>query len=331
MHLLLASWLDPFVAFIWLVVEHINAVIGNLGWSLVILAALIRGAFWALNVKQFKAMLSMQRVAPKIKAIQERYKGDQQRIQQETMALYREAGVNPLAGCLPMLVQLPILYSVYWVIALNDTITKTVHNHPVPNSVCRSASMPDWFSTFPLHHLLHPICFDKQTFLWVNPTFAAHLPHIIGANLAGADVILLALYAGSMYFSMRYASVPSTDAQQAQMQRMMAMFSPLLLAYFGWRSQWPSAMILYWFAYNAFTMAQQMYMLRRYHQPLAMLDSEHVAGDDGAGRQAALGNGASKRPAAIAQDGAATNGSESPDAQGTLATRKRRRKRKRKR
>lgn len=313
MHLLFGgSVLDPFVAFIWFVVEHINAVVGNLGWTLIILAALIRGVFWGLNVKQFKAMLSMQRIAPKLKAIQARYKGDQQRIQQETMALYRGAGVNPLAGCLPMIVQLPILYSVYWVIALNDTIK---NGKLSPTSMCASPTPPPWFANFPMHGLLHATCFDTQHFLWVGSSLAARFPHIFAANLASADVVLLALYAGSMYFSMRYGSVPSTDEQQAQVQRMMAIFSPVLLAYFGWRAQWPSAMILYWFSYNAFTMAQQVYMLRRYHQPLSVLDSEHVVTEE-----------ATAEP----KDAALTSGTQSAQEQQETTHRRRRRRKKRK-
>lgn len=295
-HLLLAaSWLDPFVWLLWQIVQYVNVVVHNLGASLIILAALIRAVFWGLNVKQFKAMLSMQRIAPRLKQIQERYKGDQQRIQQETMAMYREAGVNPLAGCLPMLVQLPILYSVYWVV------------------------------------LEHKALFDTTKFLWIGTSISTQYPQVFATSLAAPDVVLLALYAGSMYFSMRYGSVPSTDEQQAQMQRIMAIFSPLLLAYFGWRAHWPSAMILYWFSYNAFTMAQQVYMLRRYHQPLSALDSAHTFGEEDASKQAALGNGGAKSVAALPKGAIAGNGAgdENVSAQSDAPRRRRRKKKKR--
>ncbi len=326
MHILFASLLDPFVAFLWLVVEHINAVVHNLGWSLIILAALIRGAFWGLNVKQFKAMLAMQRVAPQLKRIQERYKGDQQRIQQETMALYRETGVNPLAGCLPMLVQLPIIYSVYWVVQLNRTCV---------------AQKPYWhngmadFLNFPLHQMLHFLCAKSQGFLWIGSSIATHVPHVFGktilaSNLADSDLILVVLYAASMYFSVRYGSAPATDPQQAQMQRMMAIISPLMIGYFAWNYQWPSAMVLYWLAYNIFTMAQQIYMLRRYHQPLSMLDSEHVLTED-AGKPKALpgGDGASKRAAAITDDASGNGGQNAQQTEGTGRRRRRKKKKKR--
>jgi YidC/Oxa1 family membrane protein insertase len=295
LHLLLAAlnihWLDPFVNFLWWIVQHIDGVVHNLGWSLIILAALIRGVFWGLNVKQFKAMLSMQRIAPRLKQLQEKFTGDQQRLQQETMALYREAGVNPLAGCLPLVVQLPVLYSVFYVV------------------------------------MQHKALFSTEHFAWVGSPLSAQWPQIFAPSLALPDIALIVLYAGSMYFSVRYGSVPSTDPQQAQMQRMMALISPLMLGFFGWRYHWPSAMVLYWLSYNVFTMGQQIYMLRRYHQPLSMLDSEHVVTEDLKPKNVtpalpARGNGAAATAAGnpgVASDGADAN-----------APRRRRRKKKKK-
>lgn len=252
MHVVLAaSWLEPIVTILYQIVSAIDKPVGNLGWSLVILAALIRLVFWPLNTAQFKAFLSMQKVAPQLKRLQERYKDDRQKLQQEQMALYREHKVNPLAGCWPMLVQYPVIISVYYV----------VMNHK-----------PD---------------FQKQSWLWIGSPFshAVSAPSIFGhpilaASLAMPDLILIVLYALSMYLSVRYVSMPATDPQQAQTQRMMAVISPVMLGFLGWRYGWPSAMVLYWFAYNIFTMGQQFYMLRRYHQPLALIDSEHVITDE---------------------------------------------------
>jgi YidC/Oxa1 family membrane protein insertase len=255
MHLILAaSWLDPIVDALYKIVLVINKPVGNLGWSMVILAALIRAFFWPLNTAQFKSMMKMQKIAPLMKRLQDRYKDDKQKQQQETMALYREHGVNPLAGCWPMLVQYPVIIAVYWVV------------------------------------INHKSAFANQSWLWIGSTIsqaAANLKifglPIMAASLSHADLILVLLYAFSMYLSVRYVSVPATDPQQAQMQRNMAILSPLMLGFFGWRYQWPSAMVLYWFSYNILTMAQQFYLLRRYHQPLALIDSEHVITEDASG------------------------------------------------
>lgn len=319
-------FLDPFVAALWWIVQNINLVVHNLGVSLILLAVLIRGLFWQLNVKQFRAMLDMQRIAPRLKKLQERYKSEPQRLQQEQMALYREAGVNPLAGCLPLLVQIPILWSVYWVIGLNNTLRG---KNNAPNYLCQ-AHVPSWFGQFPLHAVLHPLCFNTQSFLWINPGLSASVPKLFGQsilapNLAAPDLLLIALYAASMYFSVRYGSAPSTDPQQAQMQRVMAVISPLMIGYFAWRGGWASAMVLYWFSYNLFTMGQQMYMLRKYHQPLSVLDSEHVVTEQGAGDGSGRtgGNGSAKAAAggnATASDGQGASG-------GSQRRRRRRKKR----
>jgi YidC/Oxa1 family membrane protein insertase len=243
--LLAANWfLDPIVNAMSQIVLTIDKVVHNLGWSLVVLAALIRIVFLPLNAAQFKSMLKMQRIAPQIKKLQARYKEDATKLQQETMALYKQQGVNPLAGCWPMLVQYPFLISVYYVV------------------------------------MNHKSLFENQNWLWIGSHVSTLYPTILATSLAHSDVILLVLYAASMYFSVRFGSMPATDPQQAQTQRLMSFVSPLMLGFFGWKYHWPSAMVLYWFAYNAFTMAQTFYMLRQSHEPLSFADSGHVITDD---------------------------------------------------
>jgi membrane protein insertase Oxa1/YidC/SpoIIIJ len=103
----------------------------------------------------------------------------------------------------------------------------------------------------------------------------------------------------SMYLFSRYATMPSTDPQQAQTQKLMAWFSPIMLGYFGFQWKWPSAMVLYWFSYNAFTMAQQFYLLKRYHQPLSVLDNEHAITDiPGDGKAKAIASNGATKPVA---------------------------------
>jgi YidC/Oxa1 family membrane protein insertase len=244
------SWLDPIVSGLsWLVNTINNYVPGhNLGISLIILAALLRLLFWPLNTKQFKSMMAMQKLAPKIKALQTRYKNDPQKLQTETMAMYKEAGANPLSGCLPLLVQYPFIISVYYLV------------------------------------LQHKDLYENQNFLWIGSEMAKHSPVLFGvpilaASLAHADLILLVLYALSMYISVRFGSMPATDPQQAQTQKMMSVLSPVMLGFIGFKYQWPSAMVLYWLSSNLFQMGQQFYLLRKYHEPISFLDSAHTVAD----------------------------------------------------
>jgi len=247
--LLAANWLlDPIVLWLGVIVSYINIPLHNLGLSLVVLALGFRVLFWPLNAQQFKSMMGMQKIAPKMKALQAKYKNDQTKLQQETMALYKSEGVNPLSGCLPLLVQYPFIISVFYMVTQNKAL------------------------------------YANQHFLWVGLTQNA--PHLFGkvpllaGNLAQGDAILLVLYGLSMYFSLRYGSMPATDPAQAQTQKMMSFLSPAMLFFIGFQYAWPSALVLYWLCSNLFQMAQQIYMMRRSHEPLSFLDSTHVITDD---------------------------------------------------
>lgn len=112
--------------------------VGDWGLAIIIVTLIIRLALFPLQRKQFKSTYEMQKVQPRLQEIQTKYEGDQQKIQEETMKLYQETGFNPLAGCLPMLVQMPvfiILFQVlrwkigdYW----DDTLGVTFYNI-IPN------------------------------------------------------------------------------------------------------------------------------------------------------------------------------------------------------
>lgn len=246
--ILASNPIEPIVQLLSRIIDVMGAHLGY-GWALVAFAALVRIVFWGLNTKQFKSTIEMQAIAPKLKAVQQRYKGDPQKVQQETMALYKEHNINPMASCLPLLVQMPILFSVFYAVKNNLS------------------------------------AYQNQHWLWINPAVSAVSPHLRGApifglSLAHTDVLLLVLYVASMYFSVRYSSMPATDPAQAQTQKMMAILSPAMIAYLGFQYQWPSALILYWLSFNVFTMAQQLYLLRKYHKPLAIADAGHVITDD---------------------------------------------------
>ncbi len=91
-------------------------IVGNWGWAIVILTAFIRILFYPLTHKSMKSMQEMQKLQPKMKRIREIYKNDRQRMNQEMMALYREHKVNPMGGCLPMLLQIPVFFALYQVL-----------------------------------------------------------------------------------------------------------------------------------------------------------------------------------------------------------------------
>jgi YidC/Oxa1 family membrane protein insertase len=220
--------LDPIVAVLHWILGHIFAVVHNYGWSLMILAAGVKLAFWPLNTMQFKAMKKTQEIAPQLKALQARYKNDREKLNEATMALYKETGANPLASCAPLIVQMPILISLYYAVLSDKAL------------------------------------FATQGWLWIGTSFAQNSPnHILAANLSAPDYVLLALYVVSMYFQVRL-STPAVDPQQAQQQKIMAFVSPVMVAFLGYKYHWPSALIVYWLSVNVFSMAQQFYLMRKY-------------------------------------------------------------------
>ncbi len=206
----------------------IHMLVPSYGLDMILLALVVRLALWPLAQQQFKSMAEMQKLQPLIKQLQAKHKGQPQELQAATMALYKEHAVNPLAGCLPMVIQLPVLFGLYW--AINSQISH----------------------------------FQQEHFLWIGSAISVQYPAIFATSLAVLDMPLFVIYIVSMYISVRYGSPPSSDPQQAQTQKIMAFVSPAMIAYFGWRYHFASALLLYWLSLNIFTMAQQFIMYRKF-------------------------------------------------------------------
>lgn len=102
--------------FLFTVMSYVHAVIGNWGWSIVIVTLLIKLAFFQLSAKSYRSMANMRRLQPKITALRDRYGDDKAKLSQATMELYRKEKVNPLGGCLPILIQIPVFIALYWVL-----------------------------------------------------------------------------------------------------------------------------------------------------------------------------------------------------------------------
>ncbi|PBP71427.1 membrane protein insertase YidC [Pseudomonas syringae] len=99
----------------WLL-QHIHAILGNWGWSIIVLTMLIKGLFFPLSAATYKSMARMRAVAPKLALLKEQHGDDRQKMSQAMMELYKKEKINPLGGCLPILVQMPVFLSLYWVL-----------------------------------------------------------------------------------------------------------------------------------------------------------------------------------------------------------------------
>lgn len=103
------------MALFWLL-KHIHQYVGNWGWSIVIVTVLIKLAFYHLSAKSYRSMANMRNLQPRLQALRERYGDDKQKLTQATMELYKTERVNPLGGCLPILVQIPVFIALYWML-----------------------------------------------------------------------------------------------------------------------------------------------------------------------------------------------------------------------
>lgn len=103
------------VAIFWLM-KHIYSVVGNWGWAIVLVTVLIKLVFYHLSAKSYKSMAAMRKLQPKLQALKERFGEDRQKLTQATMELYKKEKINPLGGCLPIIVQIPVFIALYWVL-----------------------------------------------------------------------------------------------------------------------------------------------------------------------------------------------------------------------
>lgn len=110
------GWLTILAKPLYWLLDKIYSVLGNWGWSIVALVLLLKIAFYGLNARAYASMAKMKAIGPRFQELRERYKDNPQQMQQETMRLYREEKVNPLGGCFPMLVQIPVFIALYWVL-----------------------------------------------------------------------------------------------------------------------------------------------------------------------------------------------------------------------
>jgi YidC/Oxa1 family membrane protein insertase len=278
------------------ILAWIYQVVGNFGVSIIILTLLIRIVLLPLGIKQIKSMGAMQAIQPKIKEIQKKYKGNKQKAQEETMKLYKEAGVNPLGGCLPLLLQFPILIAMYAVIRPPQLLPATVdgqdvyevHNNHLPVD-------SQLFENVVLHQDLNFLglnlqCSASQSGTQATEKASDRKPVTPNTPILNSDGTPLSFDAttgdgkidcGSKpiakipYFVLLVVMVGTTFYQQRQMQRAsppgaasgqqqaILKFMPLMFGIFGFT--FPAGLTLYWTVSNLWQIGQQWVLLKAGH------------------------------------------------------------------
>ena len=204
---------------------------GNFGVAVLAFTVLVKLAFFPLANKSYRSMAKMRLLAPKLQTLRERFGDDRQKLNQEMMALYKTEQVNPAAGCLPVLLQIPVFFALYKVLF----VTIEMRHAPFFGWIT-DLSAPDPTSIFNLFGFL--------------PYSVSFLPPFLQL---GVWPILMGV---SMFLQMRLNPAPP-DPIQAKVFQFMPIFFTFLLATF------PAGLVIYWTWNNLLSMAQQWYILKR--------------------------------------------------------------------
>ena len=218
---------------IFAVLHWLNALIGNMGWAIIGLTLIIKAILFPLAYKSYVAMAKMKELQPEMEKIKERAGDDRMKLQQEMMALYKKEKVNPASGCLPILLQIPIFFSLYKVIFVTIELRHAPWLGPF-----QDLSAPDPTSIINLWGLL---------------PFAGPEP---GSLLALIFIGILPLFLGiSMWLQQKLNPAP-TDPTQAMIFAWMPWVFMFMLGSFA------SGLVLYWIANNTITFIQQYAIMR---------------------------------------------------------------------
>jgi len=229
------------------------------GFAIIVFTLFIKLITLPLAIRQIESTKRLQELQPRLQALQKKYASNKEKLSQEQMALYKEAGVNPMGGCLPSLIQLPVWIGLYQALI----------------SLANAGILAGGF--FWLGDLSFPNTSVGTGWLWPGGEYWQGWGHL------AAYVVLPVLTVITQLVTQKLMSPPSTDQTQGAMNSMM-MFMPFMFGFFA--LTFPSGLALYWVTNNLFTMAQQ-YLLGGRSKPVLVgataAAEESSSADEGPG------------------------------------------------
>ena len=271
------------------VIAQIYDLIPNYGLTIIVLTVLIRVVLLPLGIKQIRSMQHMQLVQPKVKALQQKYKGNKQKQQEEVMKLYREYGVNPFSGCWPVLLQFPILIAMYSVLRFPQHPIHIPDDSSLYANV--TAQIPPVTSTSDCVEGLPEVCqantapgpSSGTSFLGMNLLCSARDAGNPDATLVdnhkidGKQIVyevdcgtgvatrvpyylFVVFMFGTTYFQQRQMQKASPPGASSSQQQAVLRIMPILFGVFGFF--FPAGLVIYWTTSNLWQIGQQYFMLR---------------------------------------------------------------------
>ncbi|SME92059.1 YidC/Oxa1 family membrane protein insertase [Tistlia consotensis] len=222
---------------IFLALHWLHSVVGNFGIAIMILTLGVKLLFFPLANKSYKSMAKMRKLQPQIMQLRERFGDDKQRLNQEVMALYKKEGANPISGCLPVVVQIPVFFSLYKVLFVTIEM--------------RHAPFFGW-----IHDLSAP---DPTTVLNLFGALPWDRPELGALNVLNLGVWPLIM--GTTMFLQQRLNPQPADPVQAKLFMFMPIMFTFLLAHF------PAGLVIYWSWNNTLSMTQQAIIMKRQGVP----------------------------------------------------------------
>ena len=227
----------------WWLLTHLDGLVGNFGLAIICLTIIVRAVMFPIAQKQFASMAAMRVVQPKMKALQERHKDDKQAYQQAMAKLYKDEKINPLAGCLPIFLQIPIFFALYKSLLLSIEM-----RHQPFIGWIHDLSAPD---PLKILNLFGALPWDPPGFLGIG----------IMAVILGVTMWL--------QFKLNPAAL---DPMQQQIFMIMPWMMMFVMAPFA------AGLLLYWITSNILTVAQQKYLYSRHPHLKAQADKGAASG-----------------------------------------------------
>src|SRR3954468_13457477 len=284
-----ANPLQPLIDVFETVLQFFHDSVG-LSWGLAIVALtiVVRALLLPLALRQFRSMQSLARHQPELKSLQDKYKGDKDRLNQEMMKFYRENKINPLASCLPLIAQIPVFISLFYML-----------RHDLLYDICPSVN--------PAHVANPKPCPDggAAQFLFI--------PNLTEKATGVVLVTLIVLYVGSQLVSTVMSTVSSDRNQKLIMYALPFFFVTFVINF-------PAGLLVYWITTNIWTIVQQ-YIIRRRLGPMRPPTPPGEKKDSGGGLTSMLGLPSRDRePVAVGAGATSGSGSGRSRAAGSTGT-----------
>ena len=221
------GWLTIIAKPLFWLLSKIHGFVGNWGIAIILLTVLIKAAFFRLSAASYRSMAQMRELAPRLQSMKEKFGDDKQKMQQAMMEMYKTEKINPLAGCLPILMQMPVFIALYWMLSA-------------------------------VVELRHAPFFGWIQDLSAPDTFFGTIPSVVPL-LGGMPIGLLPLLMGATMIIQTALNPAPTDPIQAKVMKIMPIVFSIFFFFF------PAGLVLYWLVNNILSIAQQWYINKKIH------------------------------------------------------------------